>query len=216
MASWKWAGVRPETQKWLGGLMGFTFLTVIEIQDAFSAEWGWSWGDVAANTFGSGLLIGQSLAWGEQRLGFKWSFHRMKYDETLLNQRSDQLYGSSFQERMLKDYNGQTYWLSANPKSFFKQSKLPAWLNIAVGYGGTGMFGGTSNYWTNKTTGISYNRSDIARQRQFYLAPDIDFTRIKTHNRWLKSLFFCLNAFKMPAPTLVFSKGKMRVHGFYF
>src|SRR3712207_8632374 len=35
-----------------------------------------------------------------------------------LNMRANDLYGSSFAERMIKDYNGQTYWLSANLKSF--------------------------------------------------------------------------------------------------
>jgi hypothetical protein len=28
-------------------------------------------------------------------------------------------------ERTIKDYNGQTYWLSVNLHSFFKQSKIP-------------------------------------------------------------------------------------------
>ena len=216
MASWKWAGLPHNKQVWLGGMMGFAFQTVIEIQDGFSAEWGWSWGDIAANTLGSAILIGQELGWKEQRINFKFGFHRMQYNDATLNQRSDDLFGSSLPERMLKDYNGQTYWLSANLKSFFKQSNLPPWLNIAVGFGATGMFGATENIWTDENTGISYNRSDISRDRQFYIAPDIDFTKIKTHSRFLKSVFFCLNAFKMPAPTLVFSKGKMRVHGFYF
>ena len=43
---------------------------------------------------------------------------------------------------MLKDYNAQTYWFSANLKSFFPEIKFTAWLNVAVGYGAEGMFGG--------------------------------------------------------------------------
>jgi hypothetical protein len=78
------------------------------------------------------------------------------------------------------------------------------------------MFGGTENIWTDETTGITYNRSDISRQRQWYIAPDIDFTRIPTRSKFLRSVFFCLNAFKLPAPTLVFSNGGVKVHGFYF
>jgi hypothetical protein len=215
MASWKWAGLTPNQQAWYGGLAGIVFQTVIEIQDGFSAEWGWSWGDFTANCLGSALMVGQQLGWREQRISYKFSFHRKTYDDPMLNDRSDSLFGSSVPERTLKDYNGQTYWLSANLKSFFPKSKLPAWLNISIGYGADGMFGATENKWET-SDGTTVDRTDIQRVRQWYLAPDIDFTRIPTKSKFLKAVFFCLNAFKMPAPTLVLSNGKLVVHGFYF
>ncbi len=214
MATWQWAGLSPKKQIWYGGLAGMVFQTVIEVQDGFSAEWGWSWGDIGANIVGSGLLIAQQLAWHEQRISYKFSFHRMSYGDPMLNVRSDSLYGTSLQSRTLKDYNGQAYWLSANLKSFFPKSNLPAWLNVAVGYGANGMFGATDNKWT--ANGISYDRSDIKRVREFYLAPDIDFTRIPTKNKWLKRVFFVLNAFKFPAPALMLSNGKLQVKALYF
>ena len=138
----------------------------------------------------------------------------MKYGEPMLNQRSDSLFGSSLPERALKDYNGQTYWLSANLQSFFPKSKLPPWLNVAVGYGASGMFGGYDNKW--ESGGTTIDRSDIPRQRQWYLAPDIDFTRIKTKSKFLKTAFFVLNCLKFPAPALMLSNGKLKVHAVYF
>ena len=214
MATWKWAGLNRKQQIWIGGLAGATFQTVIEVLDGFSSEWGWSWGDFTANCVGSGLLIGQQLGWNDQRISFKFSFHKMNYDDNMLNRRSDSLFGSSLPERALKDYNGQAYWLSANIKSFFPQSKIPGWLNVAVGYGASDMFGGYSNKWTEGST--SFDRSDIPRLRQWYLAPDIDFTRIRTKSKFLKSVFFVLNAFKLPAPALMLSNGKLKVHAIYF
>lgn len=215
-AGWRWAGLSEEQRVWSAAASGFGFLTVIEILDGFSAEWGWSWPDFGANLLGSGLFLGQRLGWGEERISFKFSFHRMQYDDAMLNRRSDELYGSSLPERMLKDYNGQTYWLSANLKSFLPESKLPRWLNIAVGYGGTGMMGGTQNIWTDPATGALINRTDIIRSRQWYLAPDIDFTRIPTRKKWVRTVLYALNAFKLPTPTLVLNRGRLRVHGFYF
>ena len=215
-AGWRWAGLSEKKAVWVAGASGFTFLTVIEILDGFSEEWGWSWGDFGANMLGSGLFIGQHLGWKEERISYKFSFHKMSYSDPQLNERSDELFGSSLPERMLKDYNGQTYWLSANLKSFFKDSKLPPWLNIAVGYGASGMFGGTENIWEDPETGQTIDRTDIPRLRQWYLAPDIDFTKIRTNSKFMRSMFYVLNAFKMPAPTLVLSNGKLRVHGFYF
>jgi len=214
-ASWLWAGMNAKQQAWLGAGSGFAFMTTIEILDAFSADWGWSWSDIAANIFGSSLYLTQELGWGSQRISFKYSFHHLRYPDSELVTRADDLYGTGWYERMLKDYNGQTYWLSANLKSFLPKSNLPAWLNIAVGYGAAGMFGAEDNHWEDDN-GAIHNRIDINRRREWYLSPDIDFTRIKTNKKWVKTLLFMCNAFKFPAPALSISRGKFRLYGFYF
>jgi hypothetical protein len=216
-AMWQWAGLPEKRSALIGGLSGAAYLTVIELMDAHSSKWGWSWSDVAANIFGSGFFISQELLWKEQRIQYKFSFHPKDYGEPILNQRADDLFGKSWYERMLKDYNAQTYWLSVNLKSFFSQTNLPGWLNVSVGYGADGMFGGFENKWTDGDPGFPINRTDIPRKRQFYLAPDIDFTKIKTNKKWLRTILFCLNAFKCPAPALMIdSKGKFKAYALYF
>ncbi|MGZ8541953.1 MAG: DUF2279 domain-containing protein [Chitinophagaceae bacterium] len=213
---WEWAGLPHKKAVWIGGLSGFVYLTGIEFLDAHSAKWGWSWGDIATNVVGSGLFMGQEFLWREQRIQFKFSFHRKNYGEPMLEKRADELYGEGLYERMLKDYNAQAYWFSFNLKSFFPESSLPPWLNIAAGYGADGMFGGFQNKW-NDETGNEITRYDIPRKRQFYLAPDIDLTKIKTKSKFLKTSFTLLNAFKFPAPSLMIdSKGKMKAYLFYF
>jgi hypothetical protein len=215
-AMWKWAGLPHKKAVWIGGLSSIAYLTTIEILDAHSAKWGWSWSDIGANIFGSGLFMGQEFLWAEQRIQFKFSFHPKTYDETQLDERADNLFGKPWYERMLKDYNAQTYWLSFNVKSFLPESNWPAWLNVAAGYGADGMFGGFENKWRDKT-GNEIIRYDIPRKRQFYLAPDIDFTKIKTKSKFLKTSFALLNAFKCPAPALMInSKGKLKAYGLYF
>lgn len=215
-AMWRWAGVSQKKAAWIGGLSGAAYLTVIELLDGHSSKWGWSWSDIAANYTGTGLFIAQELAWQDQRIQFKLSFHKKKYGDAQLEQRADDLFGMSLPERMLKDYNAQTYWLSMNLKSFFKQSKLPPWLNIAVGYGADGMYGGFENKWSDQL-GNEMNRTDIPRKRQFYLAPDIDFTKIKTNSKLLRTSFAVLNCLKFPSPALlVDSKGKLKAYPFYF
>ena len=116
---------------------------------------------------------------------------------------------------MIKDYNGQTYWLSANLKSFFPKSNLPAWLNVAVGYGAEGMFGAEENRWKN-FEGNYINRYDIERYRQWYIAPDINFTKIKTKSKFLKATFFVLNSFKFPLPSIGFSKKGVEWYWLHF
>lgn len=215
-AMWEWAGLPHKKAVWIGGLSGAAYLTAIEFLDARSAKWGWSWSDIAANIFGSGFFMGQESLWNEQRIQLKFSFHKNSYSDLQLDQRANDLFGKSWYERMLKDYNAQAYWLSANLKSFFPKSNLPAWLNVAVGYGADGMFGGFENKWTDDP-GNDITRYDIPRKRQFYLSPDIDFTKIKTKSKFLRTAFSFLNSFKCPAPALLIdSKGKMKVYLFYF
>ncbi|TMI86055.1 MAG: DUF2279 domain-containing protein [Bacteroidetes bacterium] len=214
---WRWAGLSQNKAAIIGGVSGALYLTVIEFLDGHSAKWGWSWSDMAANVIGSGMFISQELLWKEQRIQYKFSFHHKEYGEPMLDERANDLFGESWTERMLKDYNAQTYWLSANLKSFFSKSRLPAWLNLSVGYGADGMFGGFQNKWIDVDSAVVVDRTDVPRVRQFYLAPDIDFTKIRTNKKWLRTVFFCLNAFKCPAPTLMIdSKGKVKAYPLYF
>jgi uncharacterized protein YfiM (DUF2279 family) len=217
MELWKWSGVNRKKYIWLGGLSGATYQTVIEVLDGYSAGWGWSWGDFAANVGGSALLISQELAWDQQRVKLKFSTHPKNYLDPSLNSRSDNLFGKTFLERMIKDYNGQTYWASVNPTDFSKKdSKWPSWLSIAIGYGAEGLFGGTENIAHDQSGNITFNRTDIARKRQWYIAPDIDLTKIKTKKKGVKLVLAALSSLKFPAPALEFSKNKIKVHPLYF
>ena len=213
---WRWTGISRNKRILLGGLSGATYQTIIEILDGYSTEWGWSWGDFGANFVGSGIFTAQEIAWDEQRIQFKFSFHRKSYNQQQLNKRSNELFGSSEPERFLKDYNGQTYWLSTNVKSFFPKSKWPAWFSIALGTGAEGMFGGTENIAKDKQGNITFYRPDIKRHRQWYLAPDIDLTKIKTRKRGVKMALNILNTFKFPMPSLEYGNNKFKLNFMHF
>ena len=216
MELWRWTGIDRKKRIWLGGMRGAVYQTVIETLDGFSSEWGWSWGDFSANILGSGMLVAQELAWDEQRIQFKFSFHRKFYNDPILNQRSDKIFGNSTAERFLKDYNGQTYWLSANLKSFFPKSNLPAWLQISVGTGAEGLFGANENIGKDDNGTMNFNRTDIKRYRQWYLAPDVDLTKIKTNKKGIKVALNILNIVKFPMPSLEYSNGRFRLNALTF
>ena len=216
MELWRWTGISRKKRIWLGGISGAVYHTVIETLDGFSSGWGWSWADIGANFIGSGMFIAQELAWDEQRIQFKWSFHRKQYADASLNDRSDHIFGKGSAERFLKDYNGQTYWLSANLRSFFPHSKIPAWLQVSVGTGIEGVFGARDNIGKDKFGNIIFSRPDIKRVRQWYLAPDIDLTKIKTNRKGIKFALNLLNIVKFPTPSLEYSNGKMKFNWFHF
>lgn len=187
----------------------------IEYLDGRSAAWGWSWGDIAGNTIGTSLFAIQQLGWDEQRVQLKFSAHLNKYDGPI-KWRANDLFGQTMPALLLKDYNAQTYWFSFNLKSFLPRSKLPAWLNLAAGYGANGMWGGFGNKAYDKNGILIFDRTDIPRRRQWYLSPDVDFTKIRTKSKVLRTLFYMLNMIKTPLPALEYSRGKWRVHALYF
>ncbi len=210
----QWSGVDKKRASIFGALSGVTSLSVIEILDGYSAGWGFSWSDMLANSLGSGIYASQNILWNEQRILFKFSTHAPKYENGQLKNRAKNLYGSSLSELIFKDYNGQTYWLSGNIKSFFPKSNFPKWLNIAVGYGAQNLYGGFENEWSEN--GIYVNRKDVPRLRQFYLSPDIDLSRIKTRSKIINSIFKTFTI-KMPLPTLeINSNGKLCFYPIYF
>ena len=204
------AGLDEKRSIWYGGTLGLVFLTTVEVFDGFSEGWGFSWGDMAANTIGAGLFIGQQFLWHEHRITVKYSFHTTEFPKY----RPD-LLGENFIPQTIKDYNGITAWASFNVKSLFlnKKSKFPAWLNFAFGYGATGMTGGFDNSLEYKGNSIPY----YDRERQFFFSLDVDFTKIPTNNKILKYTFKVLNIFKLPFPTIEYNTGNEWVwHWIYF
>jgi hypothetical protein len=204
----RWTGLSHNKSLWYGGGLGFMYLTSIEMLDAYSNKWGFSWGDMAANATGTALFISQAAIWHEQRISMKISFHQTKYSQI----RPSEL-GSYYLENMIKDYNGQSLWLSANIYSFLpEESSFPKWLNIAVGYGADGMIGGFSN--PSMVGGMPMPH--YARSRQYYVSVDVDWTRIETRSKFLKTVFNLFSFIKMPAPALEFSNGGVGFHPIYY
>lgn len=201
-----WSGSSKKNQLIYGASLGFVFLTVVEVMDGFSEEWGASMGDVVANASGTALYVSQELIWKEQRIIPKFSYHKTQYS----NYRPD-VFGSTIPEQILKDYNGQTYWLSTNIYSFSKGSKIPKWINLAFGYGAEGMIAG------NNENNTPFLDPKPERFRQFYLSLDVDLTKIETKSHFLKTLFSVLNTVKIPAPTIEYSPDRgFKFYAFYF
>lgn len=206
----RWAGVSNKESAWYGGLIGFGSMTVIEILDGYSAEYGASATDLLANGLGAGLSVAQNLLWEEQRISLKFSYHPTEYAQY----RPDQL-GKTPLQSVLKDYNGHTYWLSVNIRSFIKkETRFPSWINAAAGYGAKGMLGPESNPAFDRD-GNPLPHFD--RVSQYYVSMDIDWTKIKTNSGFLKFTFKLLSFVKLPFPTLEYnSRDGFVGHWIYF
>jgi len=207
----RWTGLSEEKSILTGVILGTLFQSTIEVMDGFSDKWGFSVYDVAYNTAGVGAFVVQQKLWKEQRIQFKVSSYRRDYSHVSnvfghgaknLEERADNLFGSSFAERFLKDYNAQTLWASVNIHSFLPEgSKFPKWLNLALGTGSENLFGGFKNEWTNSNMEI-VNVEHLGRYRQFFIGLDVDLTRLPIDNYYWNTFLEIFNIFKLPGPAI--------------
>lgn len=209
---YRWAGVGRKKSALYGTAGSLAVLTAIECMDAYSAEWGFSYGDMGANVLGAGLFLGQELLLKNQVVQLKFSSHKNKYYGEF-EYITGHIYGTSLPEKILKDYNAQSYWLSVGVHSFYH--KWPKWLNVAVGYGGEDMYGAYYNTWKDEKNKY-HDRSDIKRYRQYFLSLDVNLAAINTRYALLNAFFDYLTI-KIPSPTLEYtSKGTFKFHALYF
>ncbi|HEY4334605.1 MAG TPA: DUF2279 domain-containing protein [Puia sp.] len=205
----RWGGVRPGTAALIGTATALGFMTMIEIMDGHSVHWGFSKGDMFANMAGCLLFEGQQLMWGQQRVSLKFSYHG-----TIFPQYYPAELGSNLPQRMLKDYNGQTYFLSFNIASFLPgSSNFPRWLNLSVGYGAEGMIGA----FKNPTEINGKPIPEFRRYRQWYLSFDTDLYRIDGLSPLAATLLKTNRTFKTPAPALEWNEvNGFKFHPFYY
>lgn len=200
----RWAGLSPGKALAWGAPVGLVLQSTIEYFDGRSPGYGASPSDMAANVIGSGLLAGELALWGELRLFPKMGVHLTPFAP----QRPNTL-GHSVAERLLKDYNGQTHWLSADVGAFMgPDTRWPRWLNVAVGYGANDMLYGSPT---------DNARAGYRAYRQIYFGPDFHLLGIRTRHKFLRSVFYVLSIVRLPAPALEFSTRRgVRLHGLYF
>jgi len=196
----QWCSLPQRKANIAGSIAGFALLLPIEVFDGFSEAYGASVGDIVANAAGSSLYLFQTTLWQEIRIQPKFSFTPSSYAALRPN-----LLGKNLSEEILKDYNGQTYWLSIDADKFIR---FPKWLNIAFGYGANGMIYARSEQ--NIQAGYP------GHYRQFYVSLDWDLTAINTKSKAVRTLLFIVNMLKLPAPTLEVSNKTLTFHTLHF
>jgi len=203
----RWAGVDKKKALIFGGPIGLIFQTPIEVFDGLYEGWGFSWSDMAANTFGAALFTTQEALFDEQVVLMKFSYSPSgypKYHTTL---------GDNQFESFFMDYNAHTYWFSGNLKRISGGQKLPPWLNVAFGYSANGMIHEFDNPEYYKGEPFPH----LERYRQYLLSLDVDFSKIPTQKKWLRSVLRAVNLIKVPFPALEYNRvDGLKIRPIYF
>jgi uncharacterized protein YfiM (DUF2279 family) len=197
--AYKSCNIRDAKANLLGAFTGLLLTLPVEVMDGFSNGYGASAGDVLADAAGPAFFFAQQLAWKEVRIYPKFSFHRTPYAPM-----RPSLLGDNLLSEIVKDYNGQTYWLSLDADKF---TSFPKWLNFAFGYGAEDMVYARDGQ--NAASGFH-------PFRRYYLAVDFDLTAIRTRSKLVRSLLYVANSIRLPGPALQLSSRGSRFYPFYF
>jgi uncharacterized protein YfiM (DUF2279 family) len=203
--TYRWSGVRRKKAAMFGVGFAWGYQFAIELMDGKSAGWGFSWSDLAANTLGCGLYLGQELAWEEQKIQFKFGYYPSPYA-----QYRPAVLGSTLPEKILKDYNAQRYWFSFSISDAFQLKRFPSWINLALGYSVTEKLVGDQDVFT-----LPDGSETFHAKRQFLLSLDINVNRLPIKRKWVKVLLSPIQVVKIPFPTLVITSKELNFNLIY-
>lgn len=196
---YRWSGISGESSVWFGALTGWLWMLEIEVSDAFMAEWGFSWGDLVANTAGSAFYVLQQFnydALGGINPKFSWhkseAWKEMRYNKD--------------PKALIEDYEGMTFWITVNPHHYFPDSwkkSYPGWLAPL------GMAFGVSA----KDIGIY----PWGGYKEYFVGLDVDLRKLPIwgDSGLMKFIVSEVNFLRMPMPTIRFSS-QGTWFGFYF
>ncbi len=150
-----WSGFNRTQSILLSSLASILFEFYVEIEDGFARDWGFSPGDAKADIEGAAMYVIRNT------IPFMHNFnYKLAYFPTA------QVLGStSHTHNPIDDYEGQSYWFTANingllPKSW--QGVIPEWLNLGFGIGG-----------------YTLNSDDYTQRRKaYYIGLDYDIDKI--------------------------------------
>lgn len=174
-AAFRWCGFDSTTSVFAGAGVSVAYQTYIEVRDGFSRDYGFSWGDVIANTAGAALPVVQRFVPALRPIDLQISF-------SLSDAFKRGEYGA-----IIDDYTSTTHWVSVGVYEYLPtawQQWYPQWLNLAVGHSVAnldGQGGGT---------------------HVLYISLDWNLAAIKGLPAWLREGLQLLHLYHLPAPAI--------------
>ena len=196
---YRWSGLSGNSSVWYGALTGWLWMLEIEVSDAFMAEWGFSWGDMLANTAGSAFFVLQQFNY--DALGGiqpKISWHKSEAWKEMRYHKDPQA--------LIEDYEGMTFWLTVNPHHYFPDSWKKNY----------------SEWLAPLGLAIGVSAKDIgwypwAGYKEYFIGLDVDLKKLPIwgDSGLMKFITSEINFLRLPLPTIRFSS-QGTWFGFYF
>ncbi|MBI2258945.1 MAG: DUF2279 domain-containing protein [Flavobacteriia bacterium] len=188
---YRWSGLNQKKSLLIGGGIAWSYQFIIELMDGKSSNWGFSWTDLSFNTLGTLWFTSQELIFHKQIFQLKFSYYPSTYAQYRPN-----VLGKTWNESLLKDYNGQMYCLSFSPFELIKSSKLK-FLQLSLGYSVDAKLVGDQNVFIHESGKTFYAK------KEFLLGLDIQLSKLPIKKKWLKTLLSPFDLIKIPLPGLL-------------
>lgn len=177
----------------------FGYMLGVELLDGYSIEWGFSIYDVIGNGLGTMLYTFQERKFKNQPFKIKFSSHKSTYASC-----RPSLLGENRLQQILKDYNGQTYWLTFNYNELWnKRIKLFDYIDFAFGYSIDGFTGGHNNPEISSCNCLINDCNNLKRTSQFIFSVDLNTSKIKNKHPILRKFLLPFDIIKIPFPAFI-------------
>ncbi len=170
----QWCGLKKGKSLFYSSLISIAYQTFIEIRDGFSRNYGFSWGDFAADLLGSFLPYLQERLDFTRELRFKISFF------------PSEKFKRGSNRYIIDDYESTFDWIAVPlnkilPEQF--KSNVFNFLNIALGH--------------------SVSALDTKHpSHRFFLSLDFNAEAISTKSKFLKFILRLINFYHLPSPAV--------------
>ena len=182
----------------------FGYMLGVELLDGYSTEWGFSIYDVIGNGLGTILYTFQERKFKNQPFKIKFSSNKSTYASC-----RPSLLGENRLQQILKDYNGQTYWLTFNYNELWnKRIKLFDYIDFAFGYSIDGFTGGHNNPEISSCNCLISNCNNLKRTSQFIFSVDLNTSKIKNKHPILGKFLLPFDIVKIPFPAFILNNSK--------
>jgi hypothetical protein len=173
--AFEWAGLNRKQSMWYSASIALLYQTYVEIKDGFSAQWGFSWGDFAANTAGALYPLLQENSELLRNINFKMSYY------------PSERFRNNSHKAIIDDYESSYNWITFDVKNFLPdnlKSYWPAFINLTIGH--------------------SVKRLDISNEsyHELFVGLDWNLEGLPGDHWLLKLLKKNLNFYHLPAPTI--------------
>ena len=171
----RWCGLDSGSAAWWGFGVAMTYQTYIEVRDGFSRDYGFSWGDIGANTVGAVLPVVQHYVPSLRAIDLQISFW------------PSNAFRQGAYNAIIDDYTSTTHWLAMNvhdlaPRSV--QQYLPPWIGVAIGHSVRNLDGRGGG------------------EHVVVLSLDWQLHRIPNLPPWLRDIARVLHLYHLPAPAV--------------
>ncbi len=171
----RWCGLDSTSAAWWGFGVAMTYQTYIEVRDGYSRDYGFSWGDIGANTLGAALPVAKHYVPALRAFDLQISFWP-----------SDAFRQGAY-NAIIDDYTSTTHWLAMNVHDLAPcsvQHYLPPWLGVAIGH----------------SVRILDGRG--GGEHVVVLSLDWQLHRIPNLPSWLRDIARVLHLYHLPAPAV--------------